>query len=233
MRKKTVSFVCMIVIGLLLLLAAEIKAQQSLKPPSLTTSSLALTVENLENRRSTIENRADIDATAKSDSLKYIDQAIAHLEMASSIEEKTNEVSQLLKAAPERLKILLTELKRSLSAPDNIAERSRQMDTLKVEQRLLQKEAELIQAQNRLQQWDDRLAAEKEFSNQAAAQLTGANSQRIKVENQLADLANITEKDAVNYFRKLSFEAELNKINAEIKLIELRQSRHNVIVELF
>nr|NIP22887.1 hypothetical protein [Phycisphaerae bacterium]NIX26702.1 hypothetical protein [Phycisphaerae bacterium] len=54
----------------------------------------------------------------------------------------------------------MAELKRSLSAEDNIAQRARQMDIHEVEQRLLQKEAELIQAQNRLQEWDDRLSAE-------------------------------------------------------------------------
>jgi potassium efflux system protein len=223
----------MISIGLLLLFAAEIKAQQTIKSPSLTTSSLALTVENLKNMRSTIENRTDIDAAAKSDSLKYIDQAIAFLEMASSTEEEASEILQLIQAAPARLKILVAKLKRSMSATDDIAERARQMDTPAVEQHLLQKKADLIQAQNRSQEWDDRLAAEKDFSSQAAVQLAGARSRRKDVENELKDLANLNEKETVDYFRKLSLEAERNKLNAEIKFIELRQSRHNVIVELF
>jgi potassium efflux system protein len=233
MMKKTVDFVCMMSIGLLLLLAADINAQQTINSPSLTSFSPAITVEDLKNRRRAIENRTDIDAAAKRDSLNYIDQAIAFLELDSSIEKQVNELTQQIQAAPARLKILVAELKRSPSASDNIAEQARQMDTAEVEQRLLHKEAELIRAQNRLQEWDDRLATEKAFSGQAATQLASAKTRRKEVENELADLANLTEKETVNYFRKLSLEAERNKLSADINLIGLRQSRHNAIVELF
>jgi potassium efflux system protein len=231
--KKTAALVTMISMWLIMFFIADIQAQQTAKPPSTTGPSPTLTVENLNNRRSAIENRTDMDAAAKSDSLKYIDQAIAFLELAGSTEKQAHELSQLIQTAPARLKILMAELKRSLPGSDNTAQRARQMDTHEVEQRLLQKEAELIQAQNRLQEWDDRLSAEKEFSGQAAAQLASAKGRRKEIENEMADLANITEKDPVNYFRKLSLEAEQNKLSAEINLIELRQSRHNVIVELY
>jgi potassium efflux system protein len=233
MKKKTVCSVSLILIGLLLVFTAKIHARQTGTSPSSATASPTLTIENLKNRRSTIENRTDIDAAAKSSSLGYIDQAIAFLEMGSSTEKQAGELSQLIQAAPARLKSLLAELKRPLSPPDNIAERARQMDTPDIEQRLLKKEAELARAQNILQEWEDRLAAEKEFSGQAAAQLAGAKTRRKEVENELPGLANFTEKETVNHFRKLSLEAERNKLNAEINLIELRQDRHNVIVELF
>ncbi|MGD8962740.1 MAG: hypothetical protein PVH43_09500, partial [Desulfobacterales bacterium] len=230
--KKVVVFLIFI-LTVLLSPSADIQAQQAMKPPSTAGPLPSIALENLKNRRSAIENRTDIDAAAKSDSLKYIDQAIAFLEMASSTEEEASEILQLIQAAPARLKILVAKLKRSMSATDDIAERARQMDTPAVEQHLLQKKADLIQAQNRSQEWDDRLAAEKDFSSQAAVQLAGARSRRKDVENELKDLANLNEKETVDYFRKLSLEAERNKLNAEIKFIELRQSRHNVIVELF
>ena len=119
-----------------------------------------------------------MDAAVKSDSLKFIDEAIQHLELADSIIKQANEVSQLIQTAPARLETLLVQLKRPLSPPDNIAERAQQMDFQKLEQRLRQKEAELKRAQNRLLEWDARLAAEKEFISQAAAQLSNSNCRR-------------------------------------------------------
>ena len=48
----------------------------------------------------------DIDASVKTDSLKYIDRAISYAELAFSTNKKANELLQLIQTAPERLKIL-------------------------------------------------------------------------------------------------------------------------------
>ncbi|MGD9062065.1 MAG: hypothetical protein PVF72_16615, partial [Desulfobacterales bacterium] len=231
--KKTAALVTMISIWLIVFFIADIQAQQTAKPPSTAGSLPTLSVENLKNKRSEIENRTDIDAAVKSDSLKHIDEAIQHLELADGSNQQASEVSQLIQTAPARLETLLVQLKRPLSAPDNIAERAQQMDFQKLEQRLRQKEAELKRAQNRLLEWDARLAAEKEFIGQAAAQLSNANSRRKDVETELAGLETVTEKDSGVYFRKLSLASELKKLSAEIKLMEVRQNRHDLLVELF
>ncbi|MGD8273238.1 MAG: hypothetical protein PVG52_10085, partial [Desulfobacterales bacterium] len=231
--KKTAALVTMISIWLIVFFIADIQAQQTAKPPSTAGSLPTLSVENLKNKRSEIENRTDIDAAVKSDSLKHIDEAIQHLELADGSNQQASEVSQLIQTAPARLETLLVQLKRPLSAPDNIAERAQQMDFQKLEQRLRQKEAELKRAQNRLLEWDARLAAEKEFIGQAAAQLSNANSRRKDVETELAGLETVTEKDSGVYFRKLSLASELKKLSAEIKLIKVRQNRHDLLVELF
>jgi potassium efflux system protein len=233
MMKKSVALVGLILIGLLLIFSAEIQAQQTIQASASVAASPTVTIENLKNKRSAIENRTDMDAAVKSGSLKYIDEAIQHLELADSSNKQANEVSQLIQAAPARLETLLVQLKRPLSAPDNIAERAQQMDTQEIEQRLRQKEAELKRAQNRLLEWDARLAAEKEFISQATAQLSNANSRRKGVETELANFETVTEKDSGDYFRKLSLESELKKLSGEIKLIALRQNRHDLLVELF
>jgi hypothetical protein len=94
-----------------------------------------------------IESMTDIDATVKSESLKYIDLAIPHIELAFSTNKKAREISQLIQTAPERLKILQAELKKPFTAPEKVAAHAEQIGTLKLEQRLRQKKAELATAQ--------------------------------------------------------------------------------------
>ena len=109
--KKLIGLLTIGSICLLLLVLSELQAQQTATPPSTGAPSSALTIEDLESRRMTIENMTDIDASVKTDSLKYIDQAIAYSEGAASTNLKARELSQLTQTAPERLKILRAELK--------------------------------------------------------------------------------------------------------------------------
>ena len=173
--KKLVGFLTVSSIWLLPLISPEIQAQQTATPPSTAAPSPAITIEELKSRRMAIESMTDIDATVKTDSLKYIDQAIAYAELAFSTNQKANELSQLIQTAPERLKILQAELKKPFMAPEKVEERAQQMRTLKLEQRLTQKEAELATAQTRLREWNDRLTAEKAIINQIPEQLANRN----------------------------------------------------------
>ena len=47
-----------------------------------------------------IENMTDIDASVKTDSLKYIDRALAYSEGAAGTNLKARELSQLIQTAP-------------------------------------------------------------------------------------------------------------------------------------
>jgi potassium-dependent mechanosensitive channel len=196
-------------------------------------SSSAIIIEDLKSRRLSIESMADIDADLKSNSLKYIDQAIAYKELASSINQKTSELSQLIRTAPEQLKILQAELKKPLMTAKKIDARAQQMSTSKLEQRLTQKEAELATAQARLRQWSDRLTTEKNIFNQTTEQLESATSRLKEIQTELESISDAAETDILYNSKALSLKTELEKLSAEIKLIELRQSSHNPLVELF
>ena len=76
-------------------------------------------------------------------------------------------LSQLVQTAPERIKILQAELKKPFTASEKVEARALNMSTLKLEQRLTQKEAELATAQSKLKHWSDRLTVEKTIINQA------------------------------------------------------------------
>jgi hypothetical protein len=115
--KKLVGFLIVSSICLLPLILPGIQAQQTATPPSTAAPSPVISIEELKSRRLAIESMTDIDATAKTDSLKFIDRAIAYAELAISTNKKANELSQLVQTAPERLKILLAELKMSFTAP--------------------------------------------------------------------------------------------------------------------
>ena len=172
--KKFVAFLIVSPIWLLPLILPEIQAQQTATPPSTAAPSPVIAIEELKSRRLAIESKTDIDATVKTDSLKYIDRAIAYAELGFSTKKKTNELSQLIKTAPERLKTLQAELKKPFMAPEKVEARAQQMRMLKLEQRLRQKKAELATAESRLQKWSDRLTVEKNIINQTTEQLATA-----------------------------------------------------------
>jgi hypothetical protein len=163
--KKLVGFLTVSSIWLLPVILPEIQAQQTATPPSTVALSPAITMEELKSRRIAIESMTDIDATVKTDSLKYIDLSITYIELAFSTDKKASELSRLIQTAPERLKILQAELKKPFTAPEKVEARAQQMSTLKLEQRLRQKKAELATAESRLQEWSDRLTAEKNIIN--------------------------------------------------------------------
>ena len=225
MLRKIKNLIGFITIGLIWLLPVslpEIQAQQTAAPPSTAAPSSALTIENLKSRRLAIENKTDIDAAVKSDSLKYVDQAIAYLEDFAITNTKARELSKLIQTAPERLKILQAELKRPFTAPERVEERARQMKTIKLEQRLTQKEAELATAQTRLQEWRDRLTAEKAIFNQTPEQLTNATSRLKEIQTELDAIAEAAETDILIHSRMLSIRSEWENLKAEIKLNEQR-----------
>jgi potassium efflux system protein len=231
--KKLVGFLTVGSIGLLPLILLEIQAQQTVTPPSTIASSPAITIEELKSRRMAIENMTDIDAAVKADSLKYIDQAIAYLEAAVGTDIKARELSQLIQKAPERLKILQAELKKPFTAPEKVEERAQQMRTIKLEQRLTQKEAELATAQTRLREWNDRLTAEKAIINQIPEQLANATRRLREIQTELETLADAAETNILNHSRKLSIRSERKNLTTEIKLNEQRQRGHSLLVELF
>ena len=228
---KFAGFVTLSSMWLGLLILPEIRAQQTTAPPS--PAAATVSIEELSSRRAVIESMADIDAALKTDSLKYIDQAITYLELANSTRQNERELSQLIQNAPERMKILQAELKKPFTAPEDVAARARQMSTLKIEQRLTQKEAEFATAQSRLREWEDRLSAEKAIINQTPEQLASATSRLQDNELQLESIDSATEADLLNHSRMLSLKSEREALTAEIKLQEQRLRSQNLLVELF
>ena len=231
--KKFVAFLIVSPIWLLPLILPEIQAQQTATPPSTAAPSLVIAIEELKSRRLAIESKTDIDATVKTDSLKYIDRAIAYTELSSSTKKKTNELSQLIKTAPERLKTLQTELKKSFMAPEKVEARAQQMRMLKLEQRLRQKKAELATAESRLQKWSDRLTVEKNIINQTTEQLATATSRLKDIQAEVETIAGSAETDVLNNSRALSLKSEQEKLKAEIELNKQRQRNYNLLIELF
>jgi len=221
--KKLVGFLIVSSIWLLPLISPEIQAQQTATPPSTAAPSPAITIEELKSRRMAIESMTDIDATVKTDSLKYIDQAISHAELALSTHHKANEFLQLIQTAPERLKILQAELKKSFMAPEKVEARAQQMSTLKLEQRLRQKKAELATAESRLGGWSDRLTAEKAITDQTPEQLATANSRLKDIQTELETIAGVAETDILNQTKLLGLKSERENVTAEIQFNAQRQ----------
>jgi potassium efflux system protein len=231
--KKLVGLLTVSSIWLLPVILSEIQAQQTATPPSTAAPSPAITIEELKSRRLAIESMTDIDATVKTDSLRYIDRAITDIALVDSTNKKANELSQFIQTAPERLKILQAELKKPFMAPEKVETRAQQMRTSKLEQRLTQKEAELATAQSRLREWNDRLTAEKAIFNQTPEQLANATGRLEDIQTELESISDAAETDIRNHSKVLSLKSEQGKLTAEIKLNEQRQGSYNLLIELF
>ena len=231
--KTLVGFLTVSSIWLLPVILPEIQAQKTANPPSPAAPSPAITIKELKSRRLAIERKTDIDVTVKTESLKNIDQAVTDLELADSTTKKARELSQLIQTAPARLKILQAELKKPFTTPEKVEERAQQMNTLKLEQRVRQKEVELATAQSRLGEWSDRLTAEKNIINQTPEQLATATSRLNDIQTQLQTISGTAGTDILNHSKVLRLKSEREKLAAEIKLIELRQRSHNLLIELF
>ena len=231
--KKRVGLLIIGSICLLPLILSEIQAQQTATPPSTTAPSPAITIEALKSRRIAIEGMTDIDATVKTASLRYIDRAIADIALTNSTTKKTAELSQLIQTAPNRMKILQAELKKPFMAPEKVEARAQQMRTLKLEQRLRQKEAELATAQSRMQEWSDRLTAEKNLLHQTTEQLATATNRLKDIQTELESIFDVAETDILHHSKALSLKSERELLTAEIKLNEQRKRSYNLLVELF
>ncbi|MBW2409202.1 MAG: mechanosensitive ion channel [Deltaproteobacteria bacterium] len=231
--KKYSAFLIIGSVWLLPVTMPEVKAQQIASPQSAVTQTRAITKKELLSRRIAIEGMTDIDATIKAQSLDYIDRAINYLELADTAHKKTNELSQLIQTAPERVKLLQAELKKPFTESEKVETRAQQMSTLKIEQRLTQKEAELATAQSRLKEWSDRLAAEKAIINQTPENLAAATGRLKEIEMEVEALSDTDETDILGHSRGLSLKSEREYLSAEIKLNEQRQRSHNLLVELF
>jgi len=233
LMKKLVGLLTVSSICLLPLILSEIRAQQTAAPPSTAARSAAISIEKLKSRRLAIESMTEINATVKTDSLRYIDRAISDIALADSTNQKATELSQLTRTAPDRMKILQAELKKPFIAPENVEIRAQQMSTLKLEQKLRQKKAELATAQSRLRQWSDRLTAEKNIINQTTEQLATASNRLKDIQTELETISDAAQTDIRNHSKALSLEAERAKLTAEIKLNEQRQGSYNLLIELF
>jgi hypothetical protein len=231
--KKRVGLLTIGSIFLLPLILSEIQAQQTEILPSTIARSAAISVEDLKSRRLAIEGMSDINDTVKTDSLRYIDLAIKDLGLADNTNKKAAELSQLIQTAPDRMKILQAEREKPFTMPEKVEARAQEMSTLKLEQRLLQKEAEFATAQSRLQQWSDRLAAEKNLINQSTEQIANATSRLNDIQIELEVISNVAETDILNHSKMISLKSQSQKLTAEIKLNELRQRSYNLLVELF
>ena len=89
---KTVGIFLIISSIELLLAIPQIQAQQSTPPKAVATPSKSITIDELKARRTAIEKMKDIDAKLKADSLKYLDGAIADLNLSGESNNKTQEL---------------------------------------------------------------------------------------------------------------------------------------------
>ena len=129
--------------------------------PASTTADISL--DRLKAKRASAETAADLDDTSRKNVLNLLDKAIQLRELADKINRQRDEISQTIKSAPDRLKKIQSGIDQDIPAPDAIETEASAMSTLQIEQRLQQEEAELVNARNVFNDWNNQLNKQKDL----------------------------------------------------------------------
>lgn len=235
MTKISKKLIGSIIIGTVLLypvIFSTASAQQTVVQPASGAYS-GESIEQLTSRKTAIESMADIDAKVKINAVNDIEQAISSLELYKSISRKTNDLSQLIRSAPKRIKELQEKLARTDTKNDKVQSHSQHKGTPDLEEQVRLIEAELATAQTGLQQWRDRLSAEKNAIHQIPEKIADSMERQKEIRLQLESYVNVAETDVLGHASMLFLKAEQAKINTEINYNKQRQRGYNLLIELF
>jgi potassium efflux system protein len=190
-----------------------------------------LSLEKLKAKRAEVEGSKALSDTVKKSTLTYIDQAIRFRDQLNQINKDAENFAQKIKGAPNRIKELKAELKRFAASPEPTGALAdlKDMDAKKLDQRIRQEEAELVEAKSNLNKLADQLAKEKTGPKRLTATISKAK-QRLKEVQKELDLPPPADEPApVTEARRASLLTERARYQAEINADE----QHLGIQDLF
>jgi potassium efflux system protein len=217
------------------------QAQDKAKPPSASQAPEAKalgaeewTLEKLKAKRAELEASTTLSDTLKKSLLSFLDQAIRFREDLDKIKKDAEDFAQKIKGAPDRIKEIEAELKRPTPASesDKALAAARKMDTEKLEQRLREEEAALVEAKANLTKLNDQLEKEKAGPKQLGERITKAKQKLKEVRAALDSPPQPGEPAPVTEARRISLLSEQAKYQAAIKADEQRQPGYDVFMSL-
>ena len=216
-------------------------AQDKAKPPSDGRSPDArplvaeeLSIEKLKAKRAEVEGSTALSDTVKKSTLTFLDQAIRFREHLNQINKDAEDFAQRIKGAPDRIKKLEAELKRLAAPPDPtkaIAD-LKDMDAKKLDQRLRQQEAELVEAKGNLTKLAEQLEKEKTGPERLTASISKGKQRLKEVEKKLDAAPPSQEPATVTEARRASLLTERAKYQAEIGADEQHLGGHDLFMSL-
>ena len=205
----------------------------SSRPPATAVKSATdLSADKLELMRAEVEASENLDKAAKDNAIKMLDQAIGFRKSFDELTQKSGDLSQQIKSAPQRLKTIQSELSRPIQPPAAIEPQAAGKNALELEQRLQKERAQLAAAKDLQAGWDDRISALKDGLERLPQNIVSAKGRLKEVEQKLQIRADGSEPGMVSESRRLMLLTEELKQKAEIKLYEQQLNSHELLLSL-
>jgi potassium efflux system protein len=242
-RKLCVTHLRVVTIALFLaaLTWSGAQAQDKAKPPSASQGleekarvDEEWSLEKLKAKRAEVETSTTLSDPVKKSTLTYLDQAIRFREELDQIKRDAEDFAQKIKGAPDRIKEIEAELKRPAppSESDKELAAARKMDTDKLEQRVQEEGAGLVEAKANLTKLNDQLEKEKAGPKQLAERITKAKQKLKEVKAAMDSPPQPGGPAPVTEARRVSLLSEQAKYRALIKAEEQRQPGNEVFMSL-
>ena len=212
--------ISMVLTGLMLVTAVCAAAQEAdtggpsptPKPAEVkTAASEEMSLEQLRARRSAVEGSQDLRESVKKSALGLLDQAIRFREQVDWLDRETEGIVQKVKAAPERLKAIETELRVPIPPVDSVEAEASRIKTAELEQRLRQEEAELANAKTTLSGWIAQVDKQKNRAQQLREDIVKTKQRLDQIRDELKAPAPSEEPPPVTEARRMSLLSEQAK----------------------
>jgi potassium efflux system protein len=191
-----------------------------------------LSLDDLKDKRSGVETAGDLGEIVKKNVLHNLDKAIRYREKEIQLAGEANEIAQLVKTAPERIKEIEVELDSSQPEEQSVETQASNMKPEELEQQIRKLEAELTNAKTALNKWDDILKEQKDRPAQLQQNIANAKQRLSEIENELkSESAPNASPLEVETF-KAALLAEQDKNQAEIKSFEDQLLNYGALIAL-
>ena len=184
----------------------------------------------IDTLRQTIES-STLEEKDRKQALEWLAQAQQWLQQAQAAQAAQAEIQQQVRDAPRRLKTI----EHLLAHPESLTRQWPVLKTAqplaKLEVRLAEEEAALTRAKERLQQQERRLADMLEAAATGSQRITELERQQREVSEELEGLPK-TATDPLQRTRRLSLEARLQWLQAELARLQLQQTHLTLLTRL-
>ncbi len=216
-----------------LLAAQNASSATSSKPPGASVQPAGgVSLDELKLKRSEVEASQNLEKASKDSAIKMLDQAIRFFELHHELNRQSEAISQQIKTAPKRIKIIQSEIAKPFQQPEKVKAMASKKNALQLEQRVRQKQAQLVAAKDRLAGWNDQLNRQKDLLEHLPKNIADAKARLKSVNEELQSQLPAGDPALVTESRRWLLRAEQLKLNAEIKVYEQQSNGHEILVSL-
>ncbi len=191
-----------------------------------------LSLDDLKEKRSMVENAGDLGDTVKKNVLHNLDKAIRFREKETQLAGEADDIAEMVKSAPDRIKEIEAELDRTLPEEKSVETQASGMKPEELEQKIRKMEADLTNAKTALDKWDDILKEQQDRPAQLQQAIGKAKQRLSEIENELkADPPPNADALEIETL-KAALLAEQDKNQAEIKSFENQLVNYDALIAL-